>query len=185
METSPRTLAPPRPRPLADRWRRFAGILVLGVVITAVAGVGCGAIAAHLTINLTSSMPRGLYWLRPSAPAGRGTAVYLEVPRAIRGLVAERHYLPANVHLLKRVVALPGDRVCTDNDRYVVDDRLLSGIAARDRVGRPLTPFSYCGIVRPGVAFVAADGDSSLDSRYFGPVSLGDLTPAVPLWTSF
>jgi conjugative transfer signal peptidase TraF len=185
METSPHNQAPPRPRPLADRWRRFVRILVYGALTSAVAGGGCRAIAAHLTINLTASMPRGIYWLRPSAPLARGTAVCLEVPRSIRGLVAERRYLPPNLHLLKRVVALPGDSVCTDNHRYVVDDQILSVIASRDRAGRPLTPFSYCAIVRPGVAFVAAAGDSSLDSRYFGPVSLDDLTPAVPLWTSF
>jgi conjugative transfer signal peptidase TraF len=185
METAPHNPAPPRRHPVADRWRHFLHTVVVVTIITAVAGVGCRAITAHLTINLTTSMPRGLYWLRPSVPLSHGTAVYLEVPSSIRGLVAERRYLPPNFHLLKRVVALAGDRVCTDNHRYVVDDQLLSVIASRDRTGRPLTPFSYCAIVRPGVAFVAADGESSLDSRYFGPVSLEDLTPAVPLWTSF
>ena len=185
METSPSDPAPHRPRPHANRWWRFLRVLAYGAVITIVAAVGCRAIAAHLTFNLTSSVPGGLYWLQTSASLKRGTAVYLEVPGCIRGLVAERHYLPPTLHLLKRVVALPGDRVCTDNHRYVVDDQLLSVIAARDRAGRSLTPFSYCAIVRPGVAFVAAHRESSLDSRYFGPVSLKDLTPVVPLWTSF
>jgi conjugative transfer signal peptidase TraF len=185
MEAPPHDPAPRRPQPHANRWWRFLRFAACGAFITVVAAVGCRAIEAHLTINLTSSMPRGLYWLQPSAPLARGTAVYLEVPRSIRGLVAERHYLPPTIHLLKRVVALPGDRVCMDNHRYLVADRLLSFIASRDRAGRPLTPFSYCGIVRAGVAFVAADGDSSLDSRYFGPVSFDHLTPVVPLWTSF
>ena len=185
METSSPDPAPPRPHPHVDRWWRVLRVLACAGLVTIVAGVGCRAITARLTINLTSSMPRGLYWLQPSASLKRGAAVYLEVPGCIRGLVAERHYLPPTLRLLKRVVALPGDRVCTDNHRYVVDDQLLSVIASRDRAGRSLTPFSYCGIVRAGAAFVAADGDSSLDSRYFGPVSLGDLTPVVPLWTSF
>jgi type IV secretory pathway protease TraF len=103
----------------------------------------------------------------------------------VRALVAERHYLPANFALLKRVVALAGDHVCTEGHRYVVGDRLISPIADRDHVGRPLSPYPFCSTVPAGTAFLAAAGDASLDSRYFGPVSLDDLTPAVPLWTSY
>ena len=130
-------------------------------------------------------MPRGLYWLRPGASPDRDTPVCLSIPQPVRSLVASRRYLPPGFRLLKRVVALPGDRVCTDGNRYVVGDTVISAIARQDHLGRPLEPYPFCGVVAPGAAFLAARGDSSLDSRYFGPVALGDLTPAVPIWTFF
>ena len=166
-------------------WRAFARTLGVAAVLVAGGIIGCAQLAARFTLNVTTSMPRGLYRLAPSRPIERGTVVFLPVPAAVSSLVAERHYLPSNFGLLKRVVAMAGDRVCTEEHRYVVGDRLISPIADHDHAGRPLAPFPFCSTVPPGDAFLAAAGDASLDSRYFGPVSLDDLTPAVPLWTSF
>ena len=87
--------------------------------------------------------------------------------------------------LLKRVVALSGDTVCTASGRYVAAGVDLGPIATADSAGRPLpSPFPFCDTVPPGAAFVAGHGPSSLDSRYFGPVPLSTLTVVVPLWTS-
>lgn len=185
MAAPPCNPRPPELRPITTRWRSLARTLIAAALITIVAGAGCRALTSRLTVNVTTSMPRGLYWLRRPGDLRRGDPVYLAVPGSIRPLVDARRYLPPSFRLLKRVVALPGDRVCTDNHRYVVGDQLLSLIASRDQAGRPLNPFPFCSTVPPGAAFVAAHGESSLDSRYFGPVSLHDLTPAVPLWTSY
>jgi conjugative transfer signal peptidase TraF len=186
MAASPCNPRPLGPGGITPGWRHLARTLIAAAVLTIIAGAGCRALASRLTINVTASMPRGLYLLRP--PGGslrRGDAVYLAVPVSIRPLVAARRYLPPNFRLLKRVVALPGDHVCTHDERYVVGNQVLSIIASHDQAGRPLDAFSFCAIVQSGTAFVAAHGESSLDSRYFGPVSLNDLTRAVPLWTSF
>jgi conjugative transfer signal peptidase TraF len=185
MATPPCNPRPPELRPITTSWRSLARTLIAAALITIVAGAGCRALASRLTVNVTTSMPRGLYWLRRSGSLRRGAPVYLAVPGGIRPLVDARRYLPPDFRLLKRVVAMPGDHVCTDNHRYVVGDQLLSLIASRDQAGRPLNPFPFCSTVPPGAAFVAAHGESSLDSRYFGPVSLNDLTLAVPLWTFF
>ena len=170
---------------LTSQWRPILRTLLAAAVVTALAGVGCRGVASRLTLNLTASMPRGLYWLRPRSPLSRGTAVSLSFPPAVRFLMTTRRYLPSSFHLLKRVVAVAGDYVCTEGNRYVVGDTLISMIATHDHLGRPLEPYRYCGTVPSGYAFVAASGESSLDSRYYGPIALGDLTPAVPLWTSF
>jgi conjugative transfer signal peptidase TraF len=173
-------------RPLFRRGRTPLRIFLLAALLTLAASVGCRALVSQLTVNVTSSMPRGLYWLRPGGAIDRGSVVCLAVPPSMRTLVAQRHYLPPRFHLLKRVVALPGDHVCTDHRGYVVNDHLVSAVAARDLLGRPLPPpYPFCGTVPPDVAFVAAAGNSSLDSRYFGPVPINDLTPSVPLWTFF
>src|SRR5450631_3272902 len=143
MANPPCNPRPHLPRSITSSWRPLARTLIAAALITIVAGAGCRALAARLTVNVTTSMPRGLYWLRHPGSLHRGDPVYLPVPASIRPLVDERRYLPPNFRLLKRVVALPGDHVCTDNNRYVVGDRLLSVIASRDQAGRPLTAFPF------------------------------------------
>ena len=183
------TNTPSKPRPSARlritiRWRSFWRTLGVGVAATAVLSLAGAVLATRLTVNVTTSMPRGLYWLDPGRPIERGTVVRLPVPANIRPLVEARRYLPLNFRLLKRVVALPGDSVCLDDHRYVVDGALRSVVADHDLLGRQLTPYPFCSTIPPRTVFLIAHGDSSLDSRYFGPVPFNELTPAVPLWTS-
>jgi conjugative transfer signal peptidase TraF len=144
--------------------------------------IGAAFAATHFTRNYTPSLPLGIYWLRPSLPVVRGEMVDFEIPAEARDLIVGR-YLPRRFHLLKRVVALPGDLVCFSDGRYRVDGIAISTIARRDSLGRPLPVFDFCGPVAPRTAFVATAVPSSLDSRYFGPVPVSALTVARPLWT--
>jgi conjugative transfer signal peptidase TraF len=139
--------------------------------------------ASRLTRNFTASLPLGVYWLRPGLPVMKGEVVDFVIPPQARYLI-EGRYLPPGFHLLKRVVALEGDQVCFSDGRYRVNGGAISTIAARDSLGRPLPAFGFCGRVPRGTAFVATPAPSSLDSRYFGPLPLGALRVARPLWTS-
>lgn len=186
METSPRALSAQKAPPQGPRLGALVRALLIASIVTATASIACRAIASRLTINVTSSVPRGLYWLRPGSHVDRNSIVRLAIPPSLRALVAERHYLPTGFHLLKRVVAVPGDHVCTDHFQYTVNHHFISAVASVDLSGRPLPlPYPFCSIVPPGLAFLAAAGASSLDSRYFGPVPINDLTPAVTLWTFY
>ena len=165
--------------------RRGVRFLALVSVLALTAVIGFRALACHLSINVTQSLPPGLYWLSPSRQPARGSLVAFPLPASVRELVTARRYLPPSVLLLKRVVAVAGDAVCIAGSRYSANGIHLDAIAAADQAGRPLPrPFPFCGVVPPGVVFVAGHGPSSLDSRYFGPVPLSTLTVAVPLWTS-
>lgn len=151
----------------------LAGIVLLG-----------RPLACRLVVNRTPSQSCGLYWLSGETPR-RGSYVVLDAPPELAALIADRHYLPASFRLLKQIVAVPGDQVCTDGGRYVVDGALIAQIAKSDSTGRPLpAPYSFCGVAPAAAAWVAGRGASSLDSRFFGPVSFDRLTTAVPLWTT-
>jgi conjugative transfer signal peptidase TraF len=144
---------------------------------------GAGFAASRLTRNYTPSLPVGVYLLRPGRTVTKDALVEFEIPARVRAFIVGR-YLPARFHLLKRVVALEGDVVCFADGSYRVEGVAISMIARHDSVGRPLRVFEFCGKVPPGTAMLATPHPSSLDSRYFGPVPLSDLTVATPLWTS-
>lgn len=159
--------------------RIFAAIVLAGALtITAAAFAG-----RFFTWNLTPSLPRGLYLLRPDLPPQLGSIVLFSVPESVRGLVHRRDYLPEGARLLKLVVALPGDPVCVAKSTLVVRGESMATVRRTDSLGRRLLPVSFCRSIPPDYAFVATPGSLSFDSRYFGPVPLSSLTEVRPLWT--
>ena len=161
--------------------------LLLVASLTAIAvTIACG-FASHLIWNATPSLPLGLYWLSRGAlatAAKPGTLVAFGVPDAVRDLVRERRYLPAGALLVKRIVAEPGDRVCTQGSTFTVNGDALGAILTEDTAGRPLPHYDGCGAVPDGWLFVASHYAKSFDSRTFGPLPAGAIRGTVtPLWT--
>ena len=109
----------------------------------------------RLMWNASASTPVGLYSLHPagelrsaiSSPTGRRPA--------LSRFMAERHYLPLGVPLLKYVGALPGQTVCRHGLQVSVD-----GLASRDRRShaipphRPLPVWQGCHTLKPDEIFL-------------------------------
>lgn len=159
------------------RNRRLASVaLYLAALMLAVAGLA----QLGLTLNVTASMPVGLYRLqRVSGPIPRGATVQVCAPDGIARLGAQRGYLPAGgcasgrAPLLKIVVAVPGDVVVVGERATTVNGRPLvpSSRARRDGRGRRL-PAIPAGryVLGPDELWLWTPYALSWDSRYFGPV---------------
>lgn len=153
--------------------------------------VGCWA--AGYRLNLTRSLPVGLYRIT-GGPVQRGklAAFCLEDAESI-SLAQERGYLAAGScpsglrPLLKVVFGLAGDVVGLENGLIAVNGQPLAGTAvvSRDSKGRPAPPSRLVpGVIAPGKVLVLSQHHSgSFDSRYFGLVPLAALRPVEPVLT--
>ena len=162
--------------------RLLCGALLATTLVSALA---C-TLASHLLWNWTPSLPLGLYWLSPGGPSRVkvGALVAFPVPGRVRDLVAARKYLPPGALLIKPVVAMAQDRVCTEGGTLTVNGAPLGVIPIEDSRRRPLPREERCGPVSEGLAFVVSHYATSFDSRTFGPVTLSDIRGTVtPLWT--
>src|SRR3546814_1374713 len=83
--------------------------------------------------------------------------VLVRTPDSVRQLAARRHYLPANVPLLKRVVARDGSKVCALGSAIFIDGRLSATRKEADRQGRPLPWWHGCERLREGQLFLLMD----------------------------
>lgn len=166
----------------------FARPLPLRGVFAAVAGVVLIALPAlvdlptRLVWNVSASVPTGLYAVRPTAPLRPGVLAAVMPPEPLASWLFEGGYLGRGVPLLKRVEALPGQRVCRHGNRVTVSGKLRATARDTDRRGRPLPRWSGCIVVGEGQLFLLnADHPGSLDGRYFGPLEcstvLGRATP--------
>ncbi len=163
---------------------RRGGKLVLGCCVAAVAGIA-GAWASGVRINLTPSMPLGLWQVSGAADVRRGAAAVVCTPRGDATRVGrERGYIGPGAcpngtePLLKVVAAVAGDTVAVTPDGLAVNGEALPGTGRRthDTAGRELRAWP-AGIytVQPGTAWVVTPAPDSWDSRYWGPVQAGDV----------
>ena len=146
---------------------------------------------AGIRINWTSSLPPGFYLITDDLNA---RLVEFCPPRIFSPLSIERGYRPGGIcpdreaPLLKPVIATPGDTVMVSDDGISVNGRQLPNTRPRplDSAGRPLKAWP------PGIYSVSAETvwvastyhPNSLDSRYFGPISISTVRHRLrPLWT--
>ncbi len=158
-----------------------------------VAGLAIGSVALGLTIawppaprlvwNASASAPIGLYQVYPGAPARAGDMVVARLPGGFRMLAAERHYLPANVPLVKRVAAVAGSQVCAGGRTILIDGRPVATRQTADPHGRTLPWWDGCVDLRGRQLFLLMDAPDSFDGRYVGITDDSDVVGrAVLLW---
>lgn len=167
-----------------SRRRRLHRRLALGLA-------GCAALAATLlwpprpllVWNASASARIGLYWVAPWRRPERGDMVVAWTPEPWRQLAAVRRYLPANVPLVKRVVAVEGDSVCARDGQVYVNGRWAAWQQPFDAAGRPMPAWHGCRRLGPDALFLLMDARHSFDGRYFGPTATSDIIgPATLLW---
>ncbi|WP_374414949.1 S26 family signal peptidase [Novosphingobium colocasiae] len=192
---------PPKTRPLplfawekhqrAER-QRIARVRHMWLRRTTLFGIGITALGLtiarpplpRLVWNASASAPIGLYAVSPGTAPERGDMVIAWPPASARQLAAHRRYLPANVPLVKRVVAVAGDTICGVDRTVTVDGRPVALRRTADAAGRPLPAWQGCIRLAPGMVFLLmTEIPDSFDGRYFGPTAARDVIGrATPLW---
>ncbi len=162
------------------------GAVLLPVAITFVVG------AAGVRLNLTNSVPIGLYLISNGSDAH---LVEFCPPEPFGTLSRERGYREVSRFgcpdgakpLLKPIAAKPGDVVIVSSSGIAVNGKPIPHTAAlhTDSAGRPI-PAWPIGIypVRSGVIWLASSFNThSFDSRYFGPIQESAVLHHLrPLW---
>jgi conjugative transfer signal peptidase TraF len=137
----------------------------------------------RLVWNASASAPVGLWAINPGAPIQVGDSVLAWPSPAARRLAAQRHYLPANVPMIKTVAAVAGDQVCAAQATITVNGRRVAVRRLADGRGRMLPWWRGCQRLSRGQLLLINPAPDSFDSRYFGPVGRGAIIgKATPLW---
>lgn len=168
-------------RLLTSRGYALAGLV--GVALVAVVAPAVIDPAPRLVWNASASAPIGLWRITPGVSVGVGDHVLAQPPPAARRLAAQRHYLPANVPMIKAVAAVSGDTVCAVGPWIRINGRPVAMRRAADRKGRKLPWWSGCQRLSSGAIFLLNPAPDSFDGRYFGPLSRAAVIgKADPLW---
>jgi type IV secretory pathway protease TraF len=129
----------------------YAVITTAAVSLIGVASIA--SFAPRLIWNASASTPVGFYTIgdgrgRRDRSGGRRRAEPLAT------FLSDGGYLPRGVPLLKRVAAVPGQRVCRTGLAITVDGVPMGDALDRDRRGRPLPVWQGCRSVAAGELFL-------------------------------
>ena len=154
-----------------------------------------GGWLAGLRVNLTGSMPVGIYTTARGTPT-RGSIVLACLPSDVAVFAKMRGYVPHGgscpsgvLPVGKPILALPGDTVVVTTTGLLVNGVLVpnSEPLSRDTKGRPLPrpqPGHYV-VDADELWLVSAYSRFSFDSRYFGPVNADQVRAHVRvLWVA-
>ncbi|WP_420894692.1 S26 family signal peptidase [Sphingomonas paucimobilis] len=135
--------------------------------------------------NATASAPIGFYTVAPAERIEVPELVAMMPPEPLADFMVERGYVGRGVPLLKRVLGLPGQRVCRSGRMITVDGVEMGDAQERDRMGRDLPVWQGCRVIGDGEIFLMNwEVGDSLDGRYFGPIPASSVIGrALPLWT--
>ncbi len=146
---------------------------------------------AGLRVNLTDSVPVGLYRETRDCPASHGEFVSFCLESDVQAVQASR-YLQRSLlcpnglqPLLKRLAALPGDVIEVHPKGLSINGQSVpeSGALTEDSKGRALISCLASGPVPEGMALVLGDRSGSFDGRYFGVIPLRSCRRVVPIIT--
>ena len=134
-------------------------------------------------VNLTESMPRGLYWRSPVTTLQRGNMVIACIPRAYATYARRAGYLPDGTCngislVIKYIAGIGGDDVAlTARGVFINGNRLPGSVPLPyDSSGRviPHIPFRIYHLKRHEV-WLYSPKPHSFDSRYYGPLKTESL----------
>lgn len=150
-------------------------LLVVNAVFNAAPGVAEMVTSPPVIINETNSMQKGLYVRKGDAVDPKhGDIIAVPMGQSAQHYLREKLGYPAQILLIKRVAALPGETVCRAEGMVVLPDRTVS-FHTHDSKGNVLPFWEGCYTLSPDEVFLLGDHPSSFDSRYFGPVHIDDL----------
>lgn len=166
------------------RSRNWTLALTIGAV-TIVVGTIVARPSPIYIWNSSASVPVGLYRVRPRTKLVVTELVAIQPPDLLATFLDINGYLPIGVPMLKRVLALPGQKVCRNGLTIAVDGVEVGEAQERDGRGRPLPAWNGCRVIARGDIFVMNwQSADSLDGRYFGPLPVSAVIGrAVPVWT--
>ena len=160
------------------------------LTVTALAVITIAAASAvdwptRLVWNETASVPVGFYTVEPIGRVEVSDLVAVMPPEPLASFMVERGYIGRDVPLLKRVMGLPGQRVCRIGCTITVDGIVMGEALERDSHGRDLPVWQGCRVIGGDQLFLMnRDIPDSLDGRYFGPLPARSVIGrAVPLWS--
>lgn len=160
------------------------------VIVTCLAAMGVVAAAViptptKLIWNATASAPVGLYTVEPVGAIEVPELVAVLPPEPLAQFMVARGYVGRGVPLLKRVLGLPGQRVCRTGRTITVNAIEMGEALERDRMGRDLPAWQGCRVIAQGQLFLMnGQVRDSLDGRYFGALPASAIIGrAIPLYT--
>lgn len=155
---------------------RLLPIVVGALSVAALSLATAHDFAPRLVWNASASAPIGLYRIDGGSLPQIGHLVLVKPDPALATFITERRYLPPKIPLIKRVAALPGAKICRQNQAVLIEELHVADALLVDSLGRAMPVWSGCFTLNSDEVFLLNRHEQSLDGRYFGATKMNNVT---------
>ncbi|MFZ2798750.1 MAG: S26 family signal peptidase [Syntrophorhabdus sp.] len=167
-------------------------VITLLALIPAIYGINylASLFWSHITISPTASAGAHVFfYTRDFSASDINKHSWVRIPRNVpKMLIGEcephctTHKNSPGICLcntIKRVACIEGDMLVAKNSEYYCNNFPLGVSKTHSLKGAPLSSFEYEGIIPEGQVFLMNDHKDSYDSRYYGLVSINEISELV------
>ena len=136
-------------------------------------------------LNITDSLPLGLYLRVPATEFQRGDYIVYEPSEEVRQIVASYGWGDGEHTFLKQIGAVAGEHYAIDEEtkKFQIEGELRGQVFETDAKGHPLPKLRGEFIVPDGHVLPIATNPRSFDGRYTGTIPIACIkAKVIPLW---
>ena len=162
--------------------QRKALVFSLCLLLT---GIVFQSLSYFFFLNITDSLPLGLYLRTPATELQKGDYIVYEPTEDVRQIVAEYGWGDGKHLFLKRIGAVAGEHysIHEETQEFTIGGECHGLAFAFDTQGHPLPRLRGEFIVPEGYVLPVASNPRSFDGRYTGAIPIDSITAkVVPLW---
>lgn len=138
-----------------------------------------------IAINLTPSIPAGVYFTYPARNIKIGDIVIFEIPEDIKEIIYEREYIFRNCHeFIKQVGALEGAKIENREGKLYIDGKEIGKIFPSDKAGRKFPQIENFEVSKNHF-FPIGNHENSFDGRYYGEINKNKIRKKAKLLYKF
>ncbi len=158
---------------MREKAKRLCTLIPLVWVLTIIMVIdGCSI----LRINLTASVPRGVYLRVPQGDITYGSYVVFKLSDTLASQMSIAPWYPKGEFFIKEVIGVEGDTIESAHNGYSINNTELFPRFNQDRYGNTLPQeLESISTVPPDSLILGSDHPYSFDSRYFGAVHTSEL----------
>ena len=164
------------------RLRKRVGAFGLCLLVAAIFFQG---LSYFFFLNITDSLPLGLYLRIPGKDFQCGDYIVYEPPEEVRRMVADYGWGDGNHVFLKQIGAMAGEHYAVhgENLDFSIEGKLRGRVFDTDNQGHPLPKLRGEFVVPEGHVLPVATNPRSFDGRYTGTIPIGSIqAKVIPLW---
>lgn len=144
--------------------------ILVPIISIAIAAIVLHWLGYGVTYQVSASMPKGFYLVRPVSRLYRGEVVLFKPPVAIQRFLIRHHWLPDSGVMMKHIAAMPGDFVCYHHARLITNHQTVLPIMQFYAPSKRLPHYHFCGRLGANqYLLISRRVARSFDGRYFGP----------------
>jgi conjugative transfer signal peptidase TraF len=126
----------------------------------------------RLVYQVTPSMTKGFYFIKPVKIIKRSDIVLFKPPKKTLSFLLRHHWLPHDGLMLKYVFAVPGDYVCQKENAIWINHKKIAPVYRYYAAKKSLPNNHFCGKLKANqYLLMSTKAKRSFDGRYFGPIN--------------